>query len=260
MVQPLRRLDRRLRRFPRSGPRVLHLPRDQKTLGLQYPGTGREGSITAGLDDLADLILGREWRNETGGVVPVESMLVDANYETETIFAWARSSPHLSRIMPSRGSYYGATSKPINERKRRRGDRTGPGWYVAAPGGRRAIPQVVWDANYFKSHFWARMMTPRGDRGALYLPGRPEESRTHRMLADQLTAETRQRVTASSGRSVEEWQNPRKLDNHLFDTIVGNCVAASVRGVSLLDGERREGSTRRRKVVNVEEARRRMAV
>lgn len=245
--------------FPDQGRDYVTYREAKKTLGLAYPSAGREGGITAGLDDLAEKILGREWRRHGGGVVPVELMLVDANYETETIYSWARASPHAARVMPSRGRYYGATAKPINERKRKRGERTGPGWFIPAPGGRRSIRELVWDANHWKSFTWSRLMTPKGDPSAMYLPGEPAEARRLRMLADQLTAETRQRVTSSSGRTIDEWTNQRNRDNHLLDTTVGTVVAASVLGVSLLEGERREGGRKRRRVVDVAAARRRMA-
>ncbi len=219
----------------------------KRTLKRAKPGAGQEGAIVAGLDRLSDRLLGREWRRQAGGVVQIDRMMVDANWETETIFAWARSSPHAGRVMPSRGRYYGASSKPIHDRKRKRGDRIGPGWYIAAPGGKRAIREVVFDVNFWKTAMHARLSTPRGDAGSLDLFGATSEAKVHRMYAEHLTAERRVRVTASSGRVVDEWSIIKGRDNHLLDCTVGCMVAASIEGAELLEGERREGGTRRRK-------------
>ena len=178
----------------------------------------------------------------------MDRMLVDANWNTEVIHAWARASPHSARVLPSRGRFYGASTKPISDRARKRGDRQGPGWYIPAPSNRRVIREVVWDTNYWKSFAWARMMTAKGDRGSLILPGSHSDARSHRMLAENITAEERQRVTASSGRSVDEWKILKGRDNHFGDGIFGCCVAASIEGSHLLEGERRDGPSKRKRV------------
>jgi hypothetical protein len=217
----------------------------KRTLKRAAPGAGQEGAITAGLERLASRLLDREWKRHSGGVVPLDLFMVDANWSTETVFSWARSTRHAARVMPSRGRYYGASSKPIHDRTKKRGDRIGPGWFIAAPGGRRAIREVVWDTNFWKSFTWARLTTPRGDRAALWLPGTTADAKSHRMLAEHLTAEERQRVTSSGGRTVDEWKVLRGRDNHLLDGVVGCCVAASVVGAALLEGERREAPRER---------------
>lgn len=220
----------------------------RRTLKRAAPGAGTEGSITAGLDRLAERLLGREFERHSGGFLPVERLFVDANWQTETVHAWARASAHSARILPTRGRFYGASSKPIHERTRKRGDRHGPGWFIPAPGNRRATRELVFDSNYWKTFLWARLMVAKGDPGSLTLPGSASDAKSHRMLAENLTAEERQRVTASSGRTVDEWKILRGRDNHFLDAAVLGCVGASVEGATLLEGETRDEPRKRRRV------------
>ena len=57
----------------------------------------------------------------------------------------------------------------------------------------------------------------------------------HRMYADHLTAEYRDRQSSErTGRTVEEWhEKPGSPDNHWLDVTAGLAVAASVQGVAL---------------------------
>jgi hypothetical protein len=65
----------------------------------------------------------------------------------------------------------------------------------------------------------------------LSLPGRDPES--HRLLAEQLTAEYRVK-TEGRGRVVDEWKlRPEARDNHWLDGVVGCAVAASALGATL---------------------------
>ncbi len=61
------------------------------------------------------------------------------------------------------------------------------------------------------------------------------DPRDHRMFADHLTAEYRERGEAPAyGRTVYEWfQRPHHPDNHLLDAVVGCAVAASMLGTAL---------------------------
>jgi hypothetical protein len=220
----------------------------RRTLKRAAPGAGTEGAITAGLDRLVDRMLGSELERHSGGFLPVDRMLVDANWQTETVHAWARASEHSARVLPTRGRFYGASSKPISDRSRKRGDRHGPGWFIPAPGNRRSTREVVFDANFYKSFLWARLMVAKGDPGSLTLPGSAGDARSHRMLAEHMTGEERTRVTASSGRTVDEWKILKGRDNHWLDTAVLGCVGASIAGAGLLEGEERDQPKRRKRV------------
>lgn len=220
----------------------------RRTLKRAAPGAGDEGAIVAGLDRLADRLLGSELERHSGGFLPVDRFLVDANWKTDTVHAWARSSAHSARVLPTRGRFYGASSKPITDRPRKRGDRQGPGWFIPAPGNRRATREVVFDSNWWKTFVWSRLMVAKGDRGALVLPGSVGDAKAHRMLAEHLTAEERRRVTSTGGRTVDEWKLLAGRDNHLLDVAVLGAVGASIEGAELLEGELRDAPRKRRKV------------
>ena len=101
---------------------------------------------------------------------------------------------------------------------------------------------MIFDANFWKSFVQARLSIAIGDRGSLTLFG--DSPTEHRLFADHLTAEYRVQ-TSGRGRQVDEWKlRPEHPDNHWLDCIVGACVAASMRGVSLL-GEKPSGRERR---------------
>ena len=111
------------------------------------------------------------------------------------------------------------------------GDRVGHNWRMPNIRGKRAVRHVVFDTNYWKSFVASRLLTPMGDRGNLSLWGR--ETERHMLFAEHLTAEYRVK-TEGRGRKVEEWKmRPEAKDNHWFDGIVGNAVAASMCGCVL---------------------------
>ena len=115
--------------------------------------------------------------------------------------------------------------------------------WVERTGTRRVVRHVIFDANFWKSFVHARLAVPMGNKGCLSLFGRKEI--THRMLADHLVAEHRDRVKSlSMGRVVDQWQpKPGVSENHLLDCLVGAGVAASMQGVALYSDE---GAARKR--------------
>ena len=84
-----------------------------------------------------------------------------------------------------------------------------------------------------------------GDRGCLSVYGNQAE--THRMFAEQITAEYFIK-TEGRGRTVDEWKaRPEQPDNHWLDCLVGCAVAASMQG-ALLFGTDVEPTRRRERV------------
>jgi len=167
-------------------------------------------------------------------VIPIDRLLIDANWgeSTDTIYLFSRQSKHAAQIMPSHGRYVGATSTPMNQYRRRRGDRVGNNWRVPSVTGKRTVRHVVFDTNHWKSFLVSRWKTPMGEPGCLSLWG--DQPARHRMFADHQTSEKPVRVEAK-GRQVDEWKlPPNKPDNHWLDCLVGCAVAASMQGISLL--------------------------
>jgi len=111
------------------------------------------------------------------------------------------------------------------------GDRVGLNWRIPNVQGKRAVRHVVFDTNYWKSFVHTRLAVAMGDRGCLSLFG--ESAATHRLFAEQITAEYRVK-TEGRGRTVDEWKlRAAAVDNHWLDCLVGCAVAASIQGVIL---------------------------
>lgn len=214
------------------------------TLQMKYPKKGFEGCLYAGLDELVNKIAG-EWKIDGGGVMRPSRILIDAAWgkSSDTVFQFARQSKHASIITPAIGRYIGASSQPMNEYQRKRGERVGHNWRIPNVARKRAIRHVLYDTNYWKSFVHSRLCVSMGDPGSLSL-FEPRVNGAHRMIAEQLTAEQRFE-TEGRGRKVDEWKLVDKSrDNHLFDDVTGCMVAASMEGVTLKEIQ---GVSRRRR-------------
>ncbi|MBB3205076.1 hypothetical protein FHS27_000843 [Rhodopirellula rubra] len=236
--------------------RAYYTLRDARhTLATAADGTGLEGSIYAGLGSLTDDLLGREWQRDDGAAMKIGRCLIDANWghSTNVVYQFCRQSPHASILLPSHGRFVGASSNPFSEYKRRPGDRVGLNWRIPSVHGKRAIRHIIYDTNWWKSFTHARLAVAMGDRGCLSVYGNQAE--THRMFAEQITAEYFIK-TEGRGRTVDEWKaRPEQPDNHWLDCLVGCAVAASMQGALLFgtDG----APTRRRERVSFKELQKR---
>jgi hypothetical protein len=129
---------------------------------------------------------------------------------------------------------------------KRAGERVGHNWRLRGDAEVKGIRHVTFDTNWWKSFAHARLAVAMGDRGCLSLFG--DKPDLHRMLADHLTAEYRVPVEAR-GRRTDEWKvRPERPDNHLFDCLVGACVAASMQGVVLTEARQRPAGQPKKRV------------
>ncbi len=194
-----------------------------------------EGRLMEGLRMLHAEQLAREWKREDGSAMSIERAIVDAGYLPDAVFQFCHESEHRGIVMPSRGYGVKASQTPFAMYSKKPGDMVGHYWRVPTTAKKRIIRHVEMDVNYWKSFVHARLAVPRGDAGSLTIFG--DKPEFHRMLADQLTAETRVTNTAK-GRTVDEWkERPGKPDNHWFDCVVGCAVGASMLGVRLSGAE-----------------------
>jgi energy-coupling factor transporter ATP-binding protein EcfA2 len=199
----------------------------KKTLQKAKPGAGLEGAILAGLDALCNQLLGRDYIRDDGTKVQIDRLLIDANWgqSTDVVRQFARTSQHSARVYPSHGRYVGASSAPMADAKRKKGEKVGHNWRVTPIKRQR---HVLYDTNYWKSFIHGRVLIPLGDTGGLTFWG--NKPATHRMVADHCAAEIATK-TSGRGREVNEWKlKPGGPDNHLFDCLVGSAVAASIAG------------------------------
>ena len=123
--------------------------------------------------------------------------------------------------------------------------------------GKRAVRHVVYDTNFWKSFVASRLLTSQGDRGAMTLFGR--SSADHLLFSEHLTAEYRVK-TEGRGRRVDEWKmRPDAHDNHWWDCLVGNAVAASMCGCvlagTMADGRPRTAAKPKVKLSELRKAR-----
>ncbi len=209
------------------------------TIARSVPGAGLEGQIYAALDKLVTEKLSRAYRREDGGAMRIDRCLIDANWgqSTDVVYQFCRQSAFAGVLLPSHGKYVGASSIPFSEYKRKRGDRVGLHWRIPNTIGRRQVRHVLVDTNYWKTFVQARLSVAMGDPGCLSLPGADEK--THRLLADHLTAEYRVKAMAQ-GRIVDEWKlKATRPDNHWLDCLAGCAVAASIQGAVLAGTDHR---------------------
>lgn len=219
--------------FPEQSRKYFSLKDAHPSLQEHFPNTGLEGCIYSGLEELTAECFGREFHRDDGAMLKVERCMIDANWgqSTDVVYQFCRQSRHAANLLPSHGKYVGASSKPMTEYKKQKGDRIGHNWMIPNVRGKRAIRHVIYDTNYWKSFIHARLAVAMGDKGCLSLFGRHRY--THQQLAEHFTAEYRVK-TEGRGRVVDEWkQRPEKPDNHWFDGIVGCAVAASIQGCTL---------------------------
>ena len=221
------------------------------SMQTKKPGAGKEAAIFAGLEHLIEELMAREWQREDGQLLRIRLLLVDAAYLPDVVYQAVRVSPFAAMILPSRGLSITAANKPFSEYNKNPGDKIGHYWRLPSVRGKRLIPTVQIDTNYWKSRLRDRWRVPRGDKakGSLELWGKkPAE---HRLYADHLAAEYFTR-TLARGRTVDEWKpRPGNPDNHWLDCTVGNLVAASLCGIRLASAEATRGRLRGRRANRV---------
>lgn len=203
-----------------------------------YPLMSREARWYAALDELSAHILKRPWRRSSGDEQNVDMMLIDAGFgdSTETVDTWCLQSGHVNRVMPSHGSYQGASASQMRDWNLRAGETRGRDWIRRRNPGKRMLPYLTFATNAWKSFVADRFRTPMASAGSLTLCGERETDRTAlRIVAEHMTAEYAVRVTAR-GRTLDEWRKKVGRDNEYLDCIVGCAVAANVVGIDMHHG------------------------
>lgn len=218
--------------FPEQGDTYFTVRDPHRRLADVVATTSDEGRIRAGLDALTAQLLGREWLREDRTPLKVERCLIDASYQTDTVYEACRRSLYAAQVMPSHGRAPRPGDSGVAERKPRPGERVGQHWRITTGDGKRALRHILFDANQWKSFVEQRLSVPKEDSGALTLYG--ETPSRHRMFADHCTAEYCDLVESKrAGRIVPQWSLHPGRDNHWWDGLIGCAVGASVLGVAL---------------------------
>ena len=239
--------------YPEQGKPYFTLRDAKKTLARAAGGVSVEAAIHAGLQQVAAMLLDREFSRENDeAVLRVANMFIDANWAQTAgvIRDFARRSAWGPRVLPTHGRFVGASGQTISDKAPDRGERIGSNWRTSTIGRQR---HVLYDTNSWKTFLASRLKLPIGDPQALTL-----HAGNHEMLAEQLSAEAPVRVE-SKMRVVDEWKAIPGRDNHLFDCLVGAAVAASFAGVTAV-GLEATGRPAGRTVTREEMAKRRAEV
>jgi len=220
------------------------------TLRRKYPGKGVDGAIQAGLEEIVESLLAREFKRGKM-LMRIERLLIDMGHKSH-IGGEVRRLVGNSAVVLAKGVGIRASRKPIREYARRPGEVLGHYWYQPNVIRTGQFPHVLTDVNYWKTFVTDGLATAAGDRGCISIFGKPEQ---HRLLAEHLARSERSvEVTGPYG-TVREWSPyPTKPDNHWFDCLVGCAAAASMVGVKAA-GE--AAATPRRKRYTQDDFRRR---
>lgn len=213
------------------------------TLARKYKGLSREARLVSGLEDLIERLCQREYPRTDGTPQRLDKLGVDAGYSPDEVELVCRRSPQAALLQMTRGIGIKAGDTPIREYKRKRGWRFGEEWYIK-PDGSRALRQLRFDSNHWKTWTHARLALPIASPTAASLYGVRNDV-DHRLLADHLTAEL-PTETEGKGRTCIEWRLKPGLDNHWLDGLIGNAVLASLLGCRLQKPSEQQTSRRRR--------------
>ncbi len=230
---------------PEQSERYFVLRDLRRTLHGVYRKDGDSEAIYAGLQSLEGRVLGKVWEIDGGGEMTIDRCMIDANWgaSTDVVYLFCRQSEYRSILIPSHGKYYGASSVPMDQKAKKKGDRVGTNWRIPGDKGERAIRHIVYDTNYWKSFIQSRLKVSLGGSGCLSIFG--TDARQHEMLADHLTSEASTR-TEGRGRTVDEWKlKVGGRDNHLLDCVVGCAVAGSEQGIRGVGHSAVKGSRKR---------------
>lgn len=204
----------------------------RRTLLMAHRGHGEEAAIYAGLEALSAETLGRTWRRDDGAELRVSLCLIDSGYQKNTVDLFARQTKFAGLVLPAKGLPVTASSIPLEDRNRKKGEELGDAWRITGAQGEYSVRLVLIDTNHWKSFLQARLVVPIGGPGCLSLWGKSETR--HRLLSEHLAAEYRVR-TEGRGRKIDEWKLPaHKPDNHYLDCCVGAMAAGSILGCRLL--------------------------
>jgi len=239
--------------FPDQGKDHFTKQNIKKTYLANPIGGGFEAKLYAAVQGLSESLCRKIYHNDTTEEMKIDFLMIDAQWHqsTKTINEFIRTSDFSRQMRPSHGKFFGASTLPMSEYKRKKGDRIGNNWRMPTPQTRGVIRYVIYDTNYWKMWMHERFQTPVGGAGCLSIFGKKPEK--HKLFSEHITAEYTI-LTEGRGRKVTEFKEfPAKLDNDYLDCVTGACVAASIVGVKLkgLDNMTPKQSKQKRKMSEI---------
>jgi hypothetical protein len=215
--------------FPSQRARFFLARNASPSLEQVYPG-GVEAAVYAGLVALVDRLFKREWRRADGATLPLARVGIDEGWNSLVVRRFILGSQYREKLQLAHGKGITAAMSPMSLYPKKQGEKRGEHWLLR-PAGKDGLRSVLVDTNAVKSRVADMLVRPMGSPGGVKLFGvRPIE---HEFLASHLASETSTLVEAN-GRKVNQWDRRPDRENHLFDCLIGNAVAASMEGLSPL--------------------------
>lgn len=186
-----------------------------------------QGAWFAGLNQLLERLYVREYTRDDDAQLSIDQTVIDANFgdSSASVYSVCRQSRY--RPIPFHGKGISAKQQPIVMRPKKRGERSGPEWFMPATKGTKVPRHVISDTNLIKTLIARRLTVPIGGGGDWTLF--QASVARHRMLADQLSAEYPVQTTGR-GRDLLEWSLLPGRDNHYLDCAVMAATAALMAG------------------------------
>lgn len=214
--------------WPSQNRLVFNLSDAPRKLSMQYSGADEDGAIQAGLTELVQASLSKEWPKAGGGVLRIGRLLVDSGYKPGIVAAVKHQCGGATMVL-SKGVGIRAGNRPMSSYQKKPGESYGHHWYMPRVAGTQEFPHVAVDVNWWKSFVHAHLQIAPGDPGALTLFGASADP--HWLFAEHVANSEFYVVTQGFGREVQEWRpKPTRPDGHFFDALVGCAAAASMLG------------------------------
>jgi hypothetical protein len=204
----------------------------QPSIQQLHAGVPEDQAVYLALQTLAGRVLGRTYpRQDTNEPLTVGRCLIDRGWWPDVVMLFARREvAYRAVVLPSKGWGEKPSSRPMNSWPTRAGEQVGPNWRIGSAEHGKGR-QVTVDVDKWKGFAFDRLVTGPGGSGCLDLFG--DEAHAHAMFARHCAAERGFGVAVEdSGKKYEKWEKRQPgLDNHLWDCVVGCCVAASIQGL-----------------------------
>ena len=210
------------------------ISKGRETIQKLYPDMGFEDALFASLNKLTTDLAERKYTMQTGGTMSHSQIMIDANWgvSTDIVYKICLQSKFASILIPSHGTYVGASTAPFSEYKKKKGERDGDHWRIPLIKGKRAIKHLLYDTNYWKTFVHSRINTEIGGNGHLSLFG--DNAKRHELFSWHICKSEYVIETEGRNRKVTEWkEQPKFKENHWFDCLVGCHVLASNLGINL---------------------------
>lgn len=212
---------------PRINRRHFILRDIKKSLTDHYPGQDEPGALRQAIKETVEYLSNHKWLRVDGAEMGLDRGLIDSRWQTETI-EMALQASNAPQWMPCYGVGIRAKDAPIAVWTKKRGIKRGTNWVLQKPD-KRLYVSCFYDTNYWKNAAYDSLTVPQTHSHAVTFY--KETISHHQLLADHLTSEVATRVEAR-GRIVDEWDLPsNRPDNHWWDTLTANFVAASMCGI-----------------------------